>query len=75
MAPALIQANDRRMLKCDDRDGLVGALMAFEGIVGPRLILVKCSIVRDRGIPRVSHSPTEIRDRFKNAANDPVLGN
>jgi thiamine pyrophosphate-dependent acetolactate synthase large subunit-like protein len=34
---------------------------------GPHLILVKVGIAPVPGIPRVSHSPEEIRDRFKTA--------
>ena len=34
---------------------------------GPFLILVKVGIAPVEGIPRVSHSPTDIRDRFKDS--------
>ena len=34
---------------------------------GPFLVLVKVGIAPVEGIPRVAHSPTEIRDRFRNS--------
>jgi hypothetical protein len=46
-------------------EGLEGALSECDAGPGPHLILVKAGIAPVKGIPRVSHSPTEIRDRFK----------
>ena len=34
---------------------------------GPQLIMVKAGIAPVEGIPRVSHAPTDIRDRFKSS--------
>ena len=46
------------------REELERALVAYPSASGPRLILVKVAIAPVEGIPRVSHSPTAIRDRF-----------
>jgi len=46
------------------RDELERALAADPTDTGPHLILVKVAIAPVEGIPRVSHPPTEIRDRF-----------
>jgi phosphonopyruvate decarboxylase len=46
------------------RDELERALAADPTDTGPHLILVKVAIAPVEGIPRVSHPPTAIRDRF-----------
>jgi phosphonopyruvate decarboxylase len=46
------------------RDELERALFACTPDGGPRLMLVKVAIAPVEGIPRVSHRPTAIRDRF-----------
>jgi phosphonopyruvate decarboxylase len=46
------------------RDELERALATDPTDTGPRLILVKVAIAPVEGIPRVSHTPTAIRDRF-----------
>ena len=46
-------------------EGLDRALRDSAPLDGPRLITVKVRIVTRDGIPRVSHTPEEIRDRFK----------
>ncbi|MCH7737751.1 MAG: hypothetical protein IH872_10180 [Chloroflexi bacterium] len=52
--------------RVEDMEGLEGVLEdARTTISGPRLILVKVGIAPIKDIPRVSHAPTEIRDRFK----------
>ena len=51
--------------RVEDVEGLEGALQDNEAIPGPHLIMVKVGIAPVKGIPRVSHTPTEIRDRFK----------
>ena len=51
----------------DDIEGLEAALAECGVISGPHLLLIKSSIAPVQGIPRISHSPTEIRDRFKSA--------
>ncbi len=53
------------VVRVDDIESLEGALRDSEASPGPRLILVKVGIAPVKDIPRVSHSPTEIRDRFK----------
>ena len=55
----------QRVVRVDDIEGLEGALSECDAQPGPYLILVKAGIAPVKGIPRVSHSPTEIRDRFK----------
>ena len=50
--------------RADEIEGLEGALLACESRRGPHLILVKAGIAPVEGIPRVSHAPTDIRDRF-----------
>ena len=51
--------------RVDDIEGLERALLEIDAGPGPHLILVKAGIAPVEGIARVSHSPTEIRDRFK----------
>ena len=51
--------------RTEDIEGLEGALLDNDTNPGPHLILVKVGIAPVKGIPRVSHTPTEIRDRFK----------
>ncbi len=53
--------------RVDDVEGLEGALAGWNTGSGPYLLLVKCGIAPVEGIPRVAHSPEEIRDRFKSA--------
>ena len=53
------------VIRVEDIEGLEGTLRDNETIPGPRLILVKVGIAPVKDIPRVSHMPTEIRDRFK----------
>ena len=55
----------RCVVKVDEVQGLESALTQGDTIHGPHLILVKTGIAPVEGIPRVSHSPTDIRDRFK----------
>ena len=56
----------KRVAHVSDVDALDGALgKGAGGVAGPHLIVVKCSIAPVEGIPRVSLSPVEIRDRFK----------
>ena len=51
--------------RVDDVEGLEGVLGDCDTMPGPHLILVKVNIAPVEGIPRVSHLPTNIRDRFK----------
>jgi thiamine pyrophosphate-dependent acetolactate synthase large subunit-like protein len=55
----------RRVVRVDSIEGLDSALLECDANPGPHLILVKAGIAPVKGIPRVSRSPTEIRDRFK----------
>ena len=55
----------RHVVRVDDMEGLEFALLACDAGHGPHLILVKAGIAPVKGIPRVSHSPTDIRDRFR----------
>ena len=52
------------VVRVDDVEGLEGALSECDASPGPHMILVKAGIAPVEGIPRVSHAPTEIRDRF-----------
>ena len=58
------------VVRVDDIEGLEGALVSCGAAPGPHLVLVKSGIAPVQDIPRVSHSPTQIRDRFKNAVQD-----
>ena len=55
----------RRVTRADGTEELDQALLECALGEGPFLILVKVGIATIDGIPRVSHSPTEIRDRFR----------
>ncbi len=55
----------RTVVRADDLEGLETALLDCARRTGPHFILVKATIAPVAGIPRVSHPPTEIRDRFK----------
>lgn len=52
-------------VRADDIAALEAALQASRGQSGPFCIVVKAAIAPVAGIPRVSHAPTEIRDRFR----------
>lgn len=52
-------------VRVEDVEALKGALADSAGTPGPHLILVKAAIAPVKGIPRVTHTPAEIRDRFK----------
>ena len=52
-------------VRVDDAAALQAALRDSRRQEGPACIVVKCAIAPVAGIPRVSHSPTEIRDRFR----------
>ncbi len=56
----------KHVSRVDDIEALEGALAECSRDAGPHLILVKAAIAPVPGIPRVSHTPTEIRDRFSN---------
>jgi thiamine pyrophosphate-dependent acetolactate synthase large subunit-like protein len=56
--------------RVDGIESLDAALSDLQAGPGPHMVLVKVGIAPVDGIPRVSHSPEEIRDRFK----DSVLG-
>ncbi len=51
-------------VRVDDLEALEHALGQCATHPGPALLLVKVAIAPVEGIPRVSHSPTAIRDRF-----------
>ena len=55
----------QHVARVDDMEGLENALIERNKGPGPYLILVKASIAPVQGIPRVSHSPAAIRDRFR----------
>ena len=54
-------------VRVDDIEGLETALLESAASPGPHLIVVKAGIAPVHGIPRISHPPTEIRDRFKSS--------
>ena len=51
--------------RAEDLESLECVLSDCDANAGPHLILVKSGIAPVEGIPRISHPPTEIRDRFK----------
>jgi thiamine pyrophosphate-dependent acetolactate synthase large subunit-like protein len=58
------------VVRVDDIESLEGALLDIDTTLGPtnlgpRLMLVKVGIAPVKDIPRITHAPTEIRDRFK----------
>ena len=55
----------QHVVRVDDIEGLEFALLACDAGPGPHLILIKAGIAPVKGISRVSHSPTDIRDRFR----------
>ena len=57
----------RYVARVDQVEGLHDALVECDIGHGPHLILVKASIAPVEGIPRVSYSPTDIRDRFRDS--------
>ena len=59
----------QQVVRADEIEGLEGALVACESRPGPHLILVKSGIAPVKGISRVTHSPTDIRDRFKSGVH------
>ena len=54
-----------RSVRVDEIEELEPELLRCTGKPGTHLLVIKCSIAPISGIPRVSHTPTEIRDRFK----------
>ena len=62
-------AGYRTVARTGDVEGLQSALLECARGPGPHLILVKAGIVPVKGIPRVSHSPTDIRDRFNSSVH------
>ena len=61
-------AGYRNVASVEHTQGLDGALRDAAATDGPWLIVVKASIVHREGIPRVTHTPVELRDRFKSQA-------
>jgi thiamine pyrophosphate-dependent acetolactate synthase large subunit-like protein len=61
----------QRAMRVDDSEGLEKALQICLTDQGPSLLLVKAAIAPVEGIPRVSHSPTDIRDRFRKCVQRP----
>jgi len=59
----------RNVASVKDTAGLDGALRDAAAMDGPWFIVVKSSIVHREGIPRVTHTPVELRDRFKSQAS------
>ena len=57
--------------KVTDPESLEDALSSCRAGSGPHLVLVKASIAPVPGIPRVSHTPAEIRDRFRGCVQEP----
>ena len=57
----------RYVARVDHVEALHDALVECDRGHGPHLILVKAGIAPVEGIPRVSHSPTDIRDRFRDS--------
>ncbi len=62
-------AGYRHVASVENVEALDGALRDADAMDGPRLIVVKASIVHRDEIPRVTHTPVELRDRFKSQAS------
>ncbi len=56
-----------RAVRVEDSESLEAALGDADPHLGPHLILVKVGIAPVNDIPRIAHTPTEIRDRFKSS--------
>ena len=67
LAQVGVSCGYRSVVRADDTEALEGALLDCNDGGGPHLILVKAGIAPVPGIPRVSHPPTDIRDRFKSS--------
>ncbi len=57
----------QRVARVEDIKDLKSALLECDNGPGPHLVLVKVAIAPVKDIPRVSHSPMEIRDRFRSS--------
>ena len=57
----------KHVARVDEMVGLQNALLDCDMGYGPTMVLVKAGIAPVRGIPRVSHSPTAVRDRFRHS--------
>ena len=57
----------RSAVRIDDIESLETSLLDWVATNGPHLILVKAGIAPVQDIPRVSHPPVDIRDRFKSS--------
>ncbi len=57
----------RRVARVEDVEDLESALLEYDNDPGPHMILVKAGVAPVKDIPRVVHSPTDIRDRFRSA--------
>ncbi len=57
----------RSVARVEDIENLESALQECDNGPGPHMILVKAAVAPVKDIPRVAHSPTGIRDRFKSA--------
>ena len=60
-----------RVCRVDDAEDLAQTLRECTLDNGPSLLHVKVAIVPVEGIPRVSHVPSDIRDRFRNHIRRP----
>jgi thiamine pyrophosphate-dependent acetolactate synthase large subunit-like protein len=61
----------QRAMRVDEPEELEKALQTYLTLQGPSLLLVKAAIAPVEGIPRVSHSPIDIRDRFRKCVRRP----
>ena len=55
----------QRVARVEDIEDLKSAMLECDNGSGPHLILVKAAIALVKDISRVSHSPTDIKDRFR----------
>jgi thiamine pyrophosphate-dependent acetolactate synthase large subunit-like protein len=55
----------KRATRVDDNDTLEHAFQSYMAGPGPSLLLVKVAIAPVQGIARVSHTPTDISQRFR----------
>ena len=64
----------QHVARVEDGENLAGALAECATAPSPHFILAKVGVASLDEIPRVSHSPTGIRDRFKSAVRTKYAG-
>ena len=60
----------QHVVRADDGDQLTAALAKCRSTSGPHFILAKVGVASVEGISRVTHTPIEIRDRFRSTVKN-----